>query len=72
MEQVVLIVGRMVYRVKRARMQGEAKRSIKSERKRALRAAKDLCYSVAVIEAIRNARTIEEITKIMHRARCDC
>lgn len=72
MEQVVLTVGRMIYKMKKVRMHGEAKRSIKAERKRAVRTAKDLCYSVAVIEAIRNAGTIDEITKILHKARCEC
>lgn len=54
------------------KMQGEVKRSIKAERKRAVRTAKDLCYSVSVIKAIQNAGTIEEITKILHKARCEC
>lgn len=34
-----------------------------------MKAAKDLCYSEAVIERIENAETEEEITQIMRTAR---
>lgn len=46
-----------------------AKLPLKTEKKKAVGIAKDLCYSSAVIEEIQNATSTNEITKILRKAR---
>ena len=43
--------------------------SIKTERRKAIEAAEDLCYGEEVVEALRRAATVSELTRILLEAR---
>lgn len=51
-----------------AKTQGD-KKSFSLEKRQAVRTAKDLCYSAVVVEAIKNAVSVEEISRILRKAR---
>lgn len=48
---------------------GEKVNSLKVEKKRAITAARQLCYSKNVISRLENAENVAEISNIMHNAR---
>lgn len=43
--------------------------TLEKERQEVLKAAKQLCYSKEVIQKIENAKTVNELTRIMKSAR---
>jgi len=45
------------------------KKTFNLEKRQAVRTAKDLCYSVAVVESVKNAVSVEEISRILRRER---
>ena len=47
----------------------EKQADIKTERRKAIEAAQDFCYGEEVVEALRNAETTSELTRILLNAR---
>lgn len=47
----------------------EKQAGVKTERRKAIEAAQDFCYGEEVVEALRNAETTSELTRILLNAR---